>query len=279
MRCPHRRAIASAAGLCALSLGGCMQMTRHSNTLVFGTNTSFGVVVGTDATSTPSIAVGYKRQEAVVMPLVANVKSVASGSESVLEPCLIGPAADDAHGALPPAGTAATHPCLLVGRDKDGSLDAYSVLASFGTRYNGASTSVGGSIAQYFATGVAAQTLARSGGAAVATGAAAAASADPANLRLQAVLDDPGLQPAVVGEEAARTATLGDLADAVAAVPQDALATRLGQLDARLGTRTRAPCTGGTPQSCAAMVRGGLGGLDARSSDQIRAGIAIMRGE
>ena len=278
MRRPHRTAVAVAAGLCALSLGGCMQMTRHSNTLVFGTNTSFGVVVGTDATSTPSIAVGYKRQEAVVMPLVANVKSVTSGGESVLEPCLIGPAAGDPHGAAV-AGSAETHPCLLVGRDKDQSLDAYSVLASFGTRYDAQSTGAGGSIAQYFATGVAAQTLARSGGAAVATGSAAVKSADPANVRLQTLMQDPGTTAAAAVEESARTTTLSDLADAVAAVPQDALATRLGQLDVRLGTRTRAPCAGGTPAACAELIRGGLGGLGARSSDQISAGVAIMRGQ
>lgn len=174
MRRQYRFCSITIAILGSLSLGGCMQMTRHSNTLVFGTNTSFGIVVGTDATSAPSIAVGFKRQEAVVMPLIANVNS----NGELLSPCLIGPAQGDPHGAAP-IGTAATHPCLLVGRDGDGKTDAYSVLASFGTKYDAGNQGVGGSIAQYFATGVAAQHLALNGGAAVATGGGRSALCEP----------------------------------------------------------------------------------------------------
>jgi hypothetical protein len=47
---------------------------------------------------------------------------------------------------------------------KGGGADAYSVLASFGMKYEGGSQ---GKIAQYFATGLAARQLAQSGGAAL----------------------------------------------------------------------------------------------------------------
>lgn len=150
----HRRAIAATAiSATALSLGGCVQMTRHSNTMVFGTNTSFGISVGSDATSTPALTIGYRRQEAVIMPLVAN--TVADGE--MLNPCQ-----QKADKSMPAD-------CLLLGQatGPNGS-DTYSVLASFGTKYDagGTNPNANGSIAQYFATGLAARELARNGGAA-----------------------------------------------------------------------------------------------------------------
>jgi hypothetical protein len=133
--------------------------------MVFGTNTSFGISVGSDATSTPSLTVGYKRQEAVIMPLVAN--TVADGEK--LNPCT-----QKTDGSLPES-------CVLLGKapGPEGS-DTYSVLASFGTKYNAGATNpnASGAIAQYFATGLAARELARNGGAAtIATGDAAGKSA------------------------------------------------------------------------------------------------------
>ena len=71
-------------------------------------------------------------------------------------------------GKLVPCGNAASPPadgCLIVGKNgTSGAQDSYSVLASFGAKFGGKSSgttpeaSVG--IAQYFATGVAAQLLA-----------------------------------------------------------------------------------------------------------------------
>ena len=151
-------------------LGACQQMPRHSNTVFFGTNTSFGLNVGTDATSTPSIAVGYKRQEAVVMPLLANEEG-NNPPDGAMKPV---PCPND------------VTPCLFRGTDGEDVTDTYSVLASFGAQFSGETGTGGakaaGGLAQYFATGLAARELAKVGGAAlVATGEAAAASASGNN--------------------------------------------------------------------------------------------------
>jgi hypothetical protein len=168
--------IAFATVIGAVTLSGCAQMTRHSNTMVFGTNTSFGIKVGADATATPGITVGYSRQEAVIMPLVANTGGTPDG----LLPCPVGP-----DGKLPIE-------CLLVGMNGSthGDMrDAYSVFASFGTKFgaNAGTPQASGQIAQYFATGVAAQKLAESGAATIALGSAAAASSAGTSERASAV--------------------------------------------------------------------------------------------
>lgn len=162
------------AGLC----GACAQTTRHSNTLIFGTNTSFGVKVGTDAAKIPSVLVGYDRQEAVIMPLVANTVEKA-GAKNKLSPCDLKEVANS-----PTKSKYAVHPCSLVA--VNGNIqDSYSVLASFGASFDGSSGSTDakakGGLAQYFATGAAAQILATTGGAAVVSvGEAALKSAEKA---------------------------------------------------------------------------------------------------
>lgn len=156
-------------------LGGCVQATRHSNTMVFGTNTTFGIKVGTTTGEVPEIVVGYDRQEAVIMPLVANSAAKNGKAGGPLEPC-------DLTQQVEVVGSAdyAVHPCSLVGVNGK-ALDSYSVLASFGAKFvgkTGTTAEASGGLAQYFATGVAAQLLAATGGAAVvAVGNAAAASA------------------------------------------------------------------------------------------------------
>ena len=45
---------------------------HHTNTLIFATNTKFAIDIAADPTGNPSLTVGYKRQEAVWMPLLAN---------------------------------------------------------------------------------------------------------------------------------------------------------------------------------------------------------------
>jgi hypothetical protein len=184
----HRRFYAHASPLIALLMtGGCVQTTRHSNTLLFGTNTVVGLSVGTNANQIPSIEFGYTRQEAVVMPLLANTREHPNGG-NLLSPC------DVNTPVVPPAGSNATpiHPCLFVGTMGQ-ARDTYSVLGSFGAQFqgqadgpsgSGGKATASGGLAQYFATGVAAQILALTGGAAVvSTGPAAQASANATTTR------------------------------------------------------------------------------------------------
>jgi hypothetical protein len=137
-----------------LPLSGC-QTPKHSNVLVFGTNTRVGLSVGYDPKlQNGDILVGYDRQEAVWMPLLANSNDAGSAP------------------AIPAKGTVQEH--LFVGRD-GATTDTYSVLASLGTEFESeagtrggdgeARLGAGGGLAQFFATGLAARTLAEQGGA------------------------------------------------------------------------------------------------------------------
>jgi len=155
---------------------GCVQATRHSNMMVFGTNTSFGIKVGTAPNQVPSVVVGYDRQEAVLMPLLANTVDLKNAGigENLLSPCPVSPS----------GAAAQIHPCLFAARRGD-AIDAYSVLASFGANFEGGNTATNatakGGLAQYFSTGMAAQILALTGGASVvAVGEAATKSAETA---------------------------------------------------------------------------------------------------
>jgi hypothetical protein len=121
-------------------LSGCAT-PKHSNTLIFGTNTKFALDVSVDSTGQPSITVGYKRQEAVWMPLLANKEGTPAECRDIKD-CTY----------------------LYIGKE-DNTQDTYSVLASFGAKFSGETVStsganVGGGIAQYFATGLAARKLA-----------------------------------------------------------------------------------------------------------------------
>lgn len=145
----------------AMLLPGCVQATRHSNTMLFGTNTKFGLSVGTTPANIPEINVGYSRQEAVVLPLVANV----ADNGTVQTPCDM-----SSGGVGAEKSKFAVHPCSLVAVKAE-ALDSYSVLASFGADFDGSANADGskakGGLAQYFATGMAAQLLAFNGGASV----------------------------------------------------------------------------------------------------------------
>jgi hypothetical protein len=170
-----------AALVIVAATSGCVQATRHSNTMVFGTNTSLGIKVGTDTAQVPSINVGYERQEAVIMPLVANTED----DGTYQKPCDFS--------RLPSLSSDVkyrVHPCSLVAYKGDAQ-DSYSVLASFGANFDasgGTSNGVKGGLAQYFATGMAAQILALTGGAAVvAVGDAAKESAQNAPEAAKAV--------------------------------------------------------------------------------------------
>lgn len=157
-------------------LGGCVQATRHSNTMVFGTNTTVGVKVGRDVHQMPNVLIAYDRQEAVIMPLLANTGE-KDDRWNMLSPCPSVTVPDEAKAAETVAeltsGNGFAHPCKFVGiRQGDGGLviqDSYSVLASFGANLKGSAKGddATAGLAQYFATGVAAQTLAMTGGAAI----------------------------------------------------------------------------------------------------------------
>lgn len=140
------------AGLAvAAAMTGCAT-PRHTNTLIFATNTKFAIDVAQDPTGTPSLTIGYKRQEGVWMPLLANTYDAASGK------------------LIPTTCTSDT--CrTFVGSDQGakGTYDTYSVLATFGGSASGSAQSVDGkaTVAQYFATGLAARLLAQNGGAAL----------------------------------------------------------------------------------------------------------------
>jgi hypothetical protein len=131
-----------------LLLSGCSGTPKHSNVLIFGTNTKFALDVSQDMTSGVGVTLGYKREEAVWMPLLPN-----QGDE---------------------VGTnCATAECRKYTGNQGSDRDTYSVLASFGSKSRvGAdgqqqqpSAQLQGDIAQYFATGLAARELAQSGGA------------------------------------------------------------------------------------------------------------------
>jgi hypothetical protein len=126
---------------------------KHTDLLVFGTNTQFGIDVGTNASSTTSLTIGFKRQEAVLMPLLAN------GQDSLYVP----------------KSATAIDPKYLGQDSTTAKSDTYSVLAVFGASGSADTTATAKvGIAQYFATGLAARTLAIAGGSLVNTGNSAA---------------------------------------------------------------------------------------------------------
>lgn len=174
----------------SLLASGCTQTVRHTNTLLFATNTQIAISAGTSATAQPDITIGYKRQEAVVMPLVANY------APDPKEP-----------GKLVPCGNATSPPadgCLIVGKNgTSGAQDSYSVLASFGAKFgakgNGPQPEASVGIAQYFATGVAAQLLAATGGASIVTTAAPEAVTPAKAAVVAAVMNPEDAQRAALG--------------------------------------------------------------------------------
>lgn len=165
--------------LAVVSLAACSQMQKHSNMLVFGTNTSIGLNVGKDASQTPTVQIGVNRQELALVPLLANTKATQADGNSTgqdLEPCDASPTLDS--GKKSGCHFVAKNKTTTTTMGKDGKTptkkvevdarDSYSTLASFGTRVSasqGEGDAGAVAVAQYFATGVAAQELAAKGGA------------------------------------------------------------------------------------------------------------------
>lgn len=143
----------------ALALVGC-QTPKHSNVLIFGTNTRGGIDVGYDPKlQTGGILVGWQRQEAVWMPLLANTNADASA------PYVPNTTTTNNGTTTTTVAPTAVAEALFTGKDGE-KTDTYSVIASVGAKFNantGNQTSAGGGISQFFATGLAARTLAIKG--------------------------------------------------------------------------------------------------------------------
>ncbi|MGB5483861.1 hypothetical protein [Parasphingorhabdus sp.] len=238
-------------GLIALT-AGCVQATRHSNTMIFGTNTTLGFKVGQNVNQVPEIMLAYDRQEAVIMPLVANTSESNSGG--VLNPCNL---TSDIE--VSGDGEYAVHPCSLVAWNGKAQ-DSYSVLASFGADFGGqvGATEVESKsgLAQYFATGIAAQILAAKGGAAlVSTGAAATESA---------VQDTDVSLGALFGNEAAFKRGVANLknydqfrlslVDAISNTADDRVMERINAFEAVVPSRTKLSRLCDSKSSCVAQV-------------------------
>ena len=253
------------------SLTACAQMTRHSNTLVFGTNTSFGLSVSAEATNTPGITVGYKRQEAVIMPLVAN--TVDNGR--TLGPCPMTPPTSVSRSGIDPTGS-----CLLQGTepvagDSD-ARDTYSVLASFGAKFGATADrqnpQASGQIAQYFATGLAARALAENGGSSViATGEAARANSRVlASENMNALMKSPENIRRVENGRGRRAAAREIVATHIASSGAN-LAKLLAAMDAAIAPNTSDltdTCKTKTdPVACADAIRKDVGLADLTATE------------
>lgn len=152
------------AALFTTVIAGCSSTPRHSNTLIFGTETKVALDASQDTTGGVGVTLGYKRHEAVWMPLLANIDSAGN----------LVPATCTSDTCRTFQGTTGTGGAAAGA----GAVDTYSVLATFsGSATGGAGSSVeggtspgakaSGSLAQYFATGIAARLLAQTGGASI----------------------------------------------------------------------------------------------------------------
>ncbi len=229
--------------IAAVTLSGCTSTLRHTNLLVFGTNTTGGLEVGTNTNQIPRILFGYTRQELVLMPLLANTRAQSSqGGGGKLIPCGLEPSTT-ANNQSPiqvvPEG------CKFLGRSggPNGDYDTYSVLASFGAGVQagttGGKSSASGKVAQYFATGLAARALAENGGAAViATG-------------------NPEAAGGILSEQLDYATQVAVNLAGAAVVTDGNLLAQLAKLDtaAKSGTRFVDACSGLTKQACVDEIR------------------------
>lgn len=133
--------------LTLLALGACANRP-HNNVLLFGTDTKFALDISSEATqsSYPEVTLGYKRREAVYMPLARNGYQCREDKKSRKIICTMETTDDKYMGKAEGDNTSAK------------GNDAYSVFASFGAKFDAGANSAGG-LAQFFATGVAAQRL------------------------------------------------------------------------------------------------------------------------
>lgn len=158
----HHPGLRYTALAATIALGASACAVPHNNVLVFGTDTSFGVNVdiAPDPSSPVGVAIGYKRKEAVWMPLVVNNQTCEKGSgmKSNSIKCTTttradGDTSDDAvDGSSKFKGKSGK-------KDAEYEEDTYSVFASFGGNAKGGKDGAQLAVAQFFATGIAAQRL------------------------------------------------------------------------------------------------------------------------
>lgn len=243
----HRFACCSIA---VLALQGCVQATRHSNTMIFATNTSFGLKAGTSAAQIPEATMGYNRQEAVIMPLVANTGEHANPDKNRLSPCKI-----DAPVTPSQQGTSAIHPCLLVAVNGK-AMDSYSVLASFGAKFAGSGKEgISGGLAQYFATGMAAQMLALNGGAAVVSigdAAKSAAKASDLSASIKALYGDDTHFAAGIVQATAYSEFQKNLLARIQLTDEAVITARMAAFETKAKVANKSGCK--TKADCAAKV-------------------------
>ena len=175
----------------AMAVSGCLTDDfPHNDVLVFGTKTNLGIDIAAPGASAtmPKFTIGYDRQEAVWMPLTLNGRKLSkeegqNSSHSTEEAQRILKTLNTCHTEMTKYSAIfhtekdkAVEYCrslfapsiLYVGKasgidsTKGGStteLDTYSVFASFGARGSYSLNGSEGGLAQFFATGIAAQRL------------------------------------------------------------------------------------------------------------------------
>lgn len=188
-----RSANAWLGALCAVLLSACGHL-QHNDVMVFGTDTKIAFDISANATAgaTPEFTLGYKRREGVWMPLLVNGRQSVPVAGAAA--CRAGAAGEHCRAALAEASRqiqSVSAQTLSACLSRDGanpancveafldaskyvserttpgengepdvtSRDAYSVFASLGADFSG-STGGRAALAQFFATGIAAQELA-----------------------------------------------------------------------------------------------------------------------
>jgi hypothetical protein len=148
-----------AAAVLALTVSGCA-FTPHNNVMVFATSTKTAVDVSQEPTGTLSATIGYKRLEAVWMPLLANQTVPGDQKAGSVAPARCPDSTDKGDNKR----------CPLFQGNEGGNYDTYSVLGTFSGQASGVAggatpgVEARGQIAQFFATGLAARALASPGG-------------------------------------------------------------------------------------------------------------------
>ncbi len=171
-----------------LAMGGCVLGRTHNDVMVFGTTTQLAIDVSAPVQNAgvPAFTIGYKRHEAVWMPLrtsegteagnndrsFAEAQQTASHMNDCTESFSVMFTNDDDETDFEALNSfclaLVLDPSKYVGVSRgiddarggtDLEIDTYSVFASFGARGNVSNDEAGGALAQFFATGIAAQRL------------------------------------------------------------------------------------------------------------------------
>jgi hypothetical protein len=164
-------AISGIATMSLIALGGCA-LPAHNNTLIFSVKRDLGIGVSTPSAADQSvnITLGYKERQAAWVPLWANQVTGTTSTKSVH---CSGPLLDAEKGSKT-SKECKDGPKFVAGSESskgnNDADDAYSTFASFGGDLTaagdagGKNANLNGKLASFFATGVAAQHLAKQTG-------------------------------------------------------------------------------------------------------------------